>query len=96
MKKANENYGLTTVQSSSSFLRFLLEYNSKPKNTLFFFAVVPNNVEDETAGCIHFADQFTNRYGECHPEFFPGSLEDAVKEACLKPAKDVSKSNFLS
>ncbi|PSN41351.1 FAS-associated factor 1 [Blattella germanica] len=39
-------------------------------------------------GCIHFADQFTNRYGECHPEFFPGSLDEAVKEACLKPAKD--------
>ncbi|XP_067002925.1 FAS-associated factor 1 [Anabrus simplex] len=50
--------------------------------------LIPDNVEDETAGCIHFADQFTNRYGECHPEFFPGSLEDAVKEACMKPAKD--------
>nr|CAD7399187.1 unnamed protein product [Timema cristinae] len=48
-----------------------------------------NNVEDETAGCIHFADEFTNRYGGCHPEFFPGSLDEAVKEACLRPAKDV-------
>nr|CAD7267927.1 unnamed protein product [Timema shepardi] len=47
-----------------------------------------NNVEDETAGCIHFADEFTNRYGGCHPEFFPGSLDEAVKEACLRPAKD--------
>ena len=52
-------------------------------------------MEDETAGCIHFADQFTNRYGECHPEFFPGSLDEAVKEACLKPAKDVSKDVFI-
>ncbi|KAJ4448215.1 hypothetical protein ANN_10229 [Periplaneta americana] len=50
--------------------------------------LIPDNVEDETAGCIHFADQFTNRYGECHPEFFPGSLDEAVKEACLKSAKD--------
>nr|CAD7456761.1 unnamed protein product [Timema tahoe] len=49
---------------------------------------VPDNVEDETAGCIHFADEFTNRYGGCHPEFFPGSLDEAVKEACLRPAKD--------
>jgi hypothetical protein len=48
-------------------------------------------VEDEVAGCIHFSDQFTHRYGECHPEFFPGSLDEAVKEACLKSAKDVSK-----
>lgn len=60
-------------------------------SVISFFTVVPNNVEDEVAGCIHFADQFTNRYGECHPEFFPGSLEEAVKEACLKSAKDVSK-----
>ncbi|GLH13726.1 hypothetical protein R5R35_009544 [Gryllus longicercus] len=50
--------------------------------------LIPDNVEDETAGCIHFADQFTHRYGECHPEFFPGSLDDAVKEACMKPARD--------
>lgn len=50
--------------------------------------LIPDNVEDETAGCIHFADQFSQRYGECHPEFFPGSLEDAVKEACIKPARD--------
>ncbi|PNF19491.1 FAS-associated factor 1 [Cryptotermes secundus] len=50
--------------------------------------LIPNNVEDEVAGCIHFSDQFTNRYGECHPEFFPGSLDEAVKEACLRSAKD--------
>lgn len=24
-----------------------------------------------------------------HPEFFPGTLEDAIKEACLRPAKEV-------
>jgi len=66
-----------------------------PNSKIFFLLfAVPNNVEDETAGCIHFADQFTNRYGECHPEFFPGSLDEAVKEACLKPAKDVSEMLF--
>ncbi|XP_063227416.1 FAS-associated factor 1 isoform X2 [Bacillus rossius redtenbacheri] len=50
--------------------------------------LIPDNVEDETVGCIHFAEEFTNRYGVCHPDFYQGSLEDAVKEACLKPAKD--------
>lgn len=24
-----------------------------------------------------------------HPNFFPGTLEEAFKEACFKPAKDV-------
>lgn len=47
-------------------------------------------VEDETAGCLHFAEEFTNRYGALHPEFFPGTLEDAIKEACMKPAREVS------
>lgn len=50
--------------------------------------LIPDNVEDETAACIHFCDQFTSRYGSSHPDFFPGSLEDAIKEACMKPAKD--------
>lgn len=50
--------------------------------------LIPDNVEDETAGCIHFADEFTNRYGAMHPDFFPGTLEEAIKEACLKPAKE--------
>lgn len=56
----------------------------------FFFILVPDMVEDETAGCLHFAEEFTNRYGALHPEFFPGTLEDAIKEACMKPAREVS------
>uniref|UniRef100_A0A1B6DVE3 UBX domain-containing protein n=1 Tax=Clastoptera arizonana TaxID=38151 RepID=A0A1B6DVE3_9HEMI len=51
-------------------------------------SLIPDNVEDETAGCIHFTDEFSNRYGEMRPDFFPGTLEDALKEACLKPAKE--------
>lgn len=49
---------------------------------------VPDMVEDETAGCLHFSDEFTNRYGPLHPEFFPGTLDDAIKEACMKPARE--------
>ena len=50
---------------------------------------MPDNVDDEVVGCIHFADEYTNRYGDLHPLFFQGSLEEAVKEACNKPAKEV-------
>lgn len=31
---------------------------------------------------------FTNRYGDPHPDFFTGSLEDALTAACQKPAKE--------
>lgn len=50
--------------------------------------LIPDMVEDETAGCLHFSEEFTNRYGALHPEFFPGTLEDAIKEACMKPARE--------
>lgn len=53
------------------------------------FLSVPDKVEDETVGCLHFADEFSSRYGPIHPEFFPGSLEDAIKDACMKPAREV-------
>lgn len=53
--------------------------------------LVPDNVEDEAIGCIHFSERFTSRYGGVHPAFFTGTLEDAIKEACSKPAKDVSQ-----
>lgn len=39
-------------------------------------------------GSIQFSEQFTQRYGPTHPTFFVGTLDDALKEACNKPAKD--------
>lgn len=53
------------------------------------FIKVPENVDDETIGCIQFALRFQERYGPLHPMFFQGSLDNAIKEACMKPAKDV-------
>lgn len=50
---------------------------------------MPENVEDEIVGTLHFAEQYEKRYGLNHPEFFTGTFEDAIKESCLKPAKEV-------
>lgn len=50
---------------------------------------MPENVVDEVTGTLHFAEQFEKRYGSAHPEFFAGTFEDALKESCLKPAKEV-------
>ena len=46
---------------------------------------------DEAMASIKFAEEFANRYGRPHPEFFPGTLDDAIKESCIKPAKEVQK-----
>ncbi|XP_015178994.1 PREDICTED: FAS-associated factor 1 isoform X1 [Polistes dominula] len=50
--------------------------------------LMPENVEDEIMGTLHFAEQYEKRYGRNHPEFFTGTFEDAIKESCLKPAKE--------
>ncbi|KZC10917.1 FAS-associated factor 1 [Dufourea novaeangliae] len=50
--------------------------------------LMPENVTDETVGTMQFAEEFEKRYGQAHPEFFTGRFKDAVKESCLKPAKE--------
>ncbi|CAH1169526.1 unnamed protein product [Phaedon cochleariae] len=50
--------------------------------------LIPDNVEDEIVGTITFSENFTARYGPVHPVFYQGTLDDAIKEACSKPAKD--------
>ncbi|KAI8509269.1 pre-rRNA processing and 40S ribosomal subunit assembly [Branchiostoma belcheri] len=50
--------------------------------------LIPDNCDDEYNASVHFTAEFTERYGECHPMFYIGSLEDAMKEAFQKPARD--------
>ena len=54
---------------------------------------MPEGIEDEAMAAILFAEGFAQRYGPCHPMFFPGSLDDAMKEACHQPARDVYTMN---
>lgn len=55
---------------------------------------MPEGVQDEAVAAIHFAEGFAQRYGPCHPMFFQGSLDDAMKEAVIQPARDVYLFNF--
>ncbi|XP_034939481.1 FAS-associated factor 1 isoform X2 [Chelonus insularis] len=50
--------------------------------------LMPDNVEDETVGTLHFSEQFEKRYGPVHPEFFTGTFDEAVRESCLKPPRE--------
>lgn len=49
---------------------------------------MPENVIDETDALEHFIKEFNDRYGECHPVFYVGTLDDALKEALNTKAKD--------
>ncbi|GAB0092562.1 FAS-associated factor 1 [Sergentomyia squamirostris] len=59
---------------------------SPPQNRLK--NLMPDQVNDEIIGSIEFVQNYIQRYGEPHPEFYQGTLSDALAEACHKPAKD--------
>ena len=50
--------------------------------------LLPDDFGDEALGGIRFGEEFGNRYGQPRPQFFPGSLDDALSEACNKPVED--------
>ncbi|KAI8420330.1 hypothetical protein MSG28_008857 [Choristoneura fumiferana] len=50
--------------------------------------LMSEHVEDEALGCIEFAERFRARYGPNTPQFFEGTLQDAIKESCLQPARE--------
>jgi len=50
--------------------------------------LLPDDFGDEALAGLKFAEEFGNRYGTPHPLFFPGSLNDAISEACTKPASE--------
>lgn len=50
--------------------------------------LMPDNTTDEASAIEHFCREFQNRYGECHPAFFQGTLSEALQASCQKPAKD--------
>ncbi|VVC26983.1 Hypothetical protein CINCED_3A001994 [Cinara cedri] len=50
--------------------------------------LISEDIDGELAGAIQFIEEFQNRYGDLRPEFFLGTLDQAIKIACFKPAKD--------
>lgn len=50
---------------------------------------------EEILGCLQFVTNYRDRFGH-GPNFFEGTLEDAVKTSCsTKSAKDVSLVQFV-
>ncbi len=59
------------------------------------YPLLTDDYGDEALASIKFSEEFSSRYGSPHPNFFPGTLEDAIRESCLKPPKDVSHKQFI-
>lgn len=68
--------------------RFIKQKLSQVLKSYPRFAV-PNNTNDETSGSAQFVENYKQRFGEPTPYFYVGSLEDALRLACHKPAKEV-------
>ncbi|XP_030386055.1 FAS-associated factor 1 isoform X2 [Scaptodrosophila lebanonensis] len=50
--------------------------------------LIPNNIDDEINGSTIFVENYKQRFMDPYPEFYVGSLESALREACHKPAKE--------
>ena len=66
-----------TVGRCISARSYLLE-----KNSIDFRARqdIPDDFGDEALAGIKFGEEFGNRYGQPRPQFFPGSLDDALTD----------------
>jgi len=52
-------------------------------------ALIPDDGNlTETQATEAFAAEFISRYGEMHPVFFLGTLEDAIKSSCAAPIRE--------
>lgn len=52
-------------------------------------ALIPDDESlSETSATERFAAEFISRYGEMHPVFFLGTLEDAIKNSCAAPIRE--------
>ncbi|GFN79067.1 fas-associated factor 1-like [Plakobranchus ocellatus] len=60
----------------------------EPRSSRRLEPLMPDGVEDEKAALIQFSHEFANRYGECHPQFFLGSLDDAIQESLAVKATE--------
>lgn len=49
--------------------------------------LIPDDYGDNVMASLKFSEEFTARYGTPHPGFFPGTLDDAIKESCMQPPK---------
>ena len=45
--------------------------------------LLPDDFGDEALAGIKFGEEFGNRFGQPTPQFFPGSLDDALTEVTL-------------
>ncbi|GFR80461.1 FAS-associated factor 1-like [Elysia marginata] len=60
----------------------------EPRTSRRLEPLMPDGVEDEKSALTQFSHEFVNRYGECHPQFFLGSLDDAIQESLAVRATD--------
>ena len=55
-----------------------------------WFHSVPEGVEDNISGALQFAENFFLRYGNVVPNFYIGSLKDAIDEVFIETDDVVS------
>jgi len=81
------------LRQLSEFLVFKIKETICAK---YMISTVPEDVDSEIGGSISFMEEYERRYGCEHPLFLQGTLDEAVKEAFNKPAREVNSFLLLS
>ena len=64
--------------------------NNDVLSSFLWFHSVPEGVEDNISGALQFAENFFLRYGNVVPNFYIGSLKDAIDEVFIETDDVVS------
>ncbi|BFZ17016.1 hypothetical protein BsWGS_20055 [Bradybaena similaris] len=63
-------------------------FSQEPNTSRRLEHLMPEGIDDDREVQEHFTKEFSKRYGECHPQFYIGSLDDAIRESLtVRPAE---------
>merc|ERR1719481_382832 len=80
VEMAPEVMGLEVMEDEDFFMAQPVRSGIQP--------LLPDDFGDEDLAGIKFGEEFSARYGQPHPAFFPGSLDNALSEAMNKPVDE--------
>ncbi|CAG5134193.1 unnamed protein product [Candidula unifasciata] len=63
-------------------------FSQEPNTSRRLEPLMPEGIDDDREALEHFTKEFKKRYGDCHPQFYIGSLDDAIRESLMVRAAD--------
>lgn len=85
---SSDSSSLEEFEDASECLEDDAPRGSSRRTARALVPLMPETSLDDGVAAAHFAREFANRYGPCHPVFFQGSLSEALQASCQKPCRE--------